>query len=227
MRNSVATVVVFALGLYCLIFGLSGIVALAFGGWPSAPAAALGVIGVILIASRRRVAAWLAGDPQEEDSSALAFGLIGALGLLLVLTALKDLATLASFSAMSADTQGMEPGLVPALAAGTAARFIAGLVLLMNPAGVAGGLDAQPDDVPAALRIQTILFGALALWVLLNDVPSLLVHGYKMWRTDVREYRLERLPDLLAYVARVLIAAWVFAGRERVAAFWHRLRPMT
>ncbi|HEY0158633.1 MAG TPA: hypothetical protein VGF28_15220 [Thermoanaerobaculia bacterium] len=227
MRNSVAVVAVAALGLFCLIYGIPGGIAVAFNGWNGIPYAVLAVIGIILIASRRRVAAWLTGD-SEEDSRALAFGLIGALGLLLVLTALRDLAGLATFVATRADTQGLEPWYIPVLGATTAARFIAGLVLLMNPGGIARGLDAQPDDVSAAVRIQTILFGALALWVLVNDVPTLLVNTYKIWSDDDRQSALSMyLPDVLASAARVLIAAWIFAGRERVAAFWHRLRPMT
>jgi hypothetical protein len=233
MKNSVAILAVALFGFWLFLSGFPYVLVLVFGYLGSLPAVAAPLAGILFVVFRRRVAAWLVRG-SESETGVLALAVVRGAGLLLFFHGLVELSAVLSTAMIETVGETYVPSWWEPLRGATAAAVMAaGLVLLARPAGVARALDGQSEESPQAVRLQAILFGAIALWVLIIDVPKLLGGVYRVW-VERSEYvtfetllRYIDLPEMLASLIRVIVALSVFVARDRLAAFWHRLRPMT
>jgi len=228
MRNTIAVLAVALYGLSWAITGLFGIAARLY--------LVILILGIALIVFRRPIAAWIVRG-AESDTGVLALAAIRGIGLLFLFGATRTIVEIVQQLTIPTAGEVMpRETWLPASGAVLLAQIAAAIVLLARPAAIARVLDSAPDESPQAVQIQTVVFGAIALWVLIDDVPrflSLLVGIWKEVRagdTTMHAGSLlwtSRFPDALASLARILIALWIFFGRERLARVWHRLRPMT
>jgi hypothetical protein len=233
MRNSLAVVAVALFGFWLFLTGFPWIFAVAAGYFGSLLAAVAPLAGLLFVIFRRRIAAWLVRG-SETDTGVFALAVVRGVGLLLFFHGLTELAQVLSRAMIETVGETYAPPWWEPLRGATAAAVMAaGLVLLSRPAGVAQALDGQPEESPQAVRFQAILYGAIALWVLITDVPRLFGGVFQVWVgrdefvTVETLLRYIDLPEMLASLIRVVVACFIFISRDRIAAFWHRLRPMT
>jgi hypothetical protein len=236
MKNTIAVITVALLGIWIVLSAFWSLPML-FSGGVSSIAVFLTIvlaIGIGLIALRRPLGAWLVSG-VEGDTGALAVGIVRAFGLLLLFAATRNVSQVITYT--SIPNAGGTPLManVPVLAGVALANLAAAALLLVRAVPIARTLDAGAEESPRAVHIQSILFGAIALAVLVVDVPELLKQLFLIWR-EVNGGNGEvvpgsvlwsmAVPEGAAALIRVAIAVWLFAGRDRIAGAWHRLHPM-
>lgn len=236
MKNTIAVITVALLGIWIVATALWS-VPMMFSGAISPVAifvAILLAIGIGLIVLRRPLGAWLVSG-LEGDTGALAVGIVRALGLLLLFTATKAISQLVTYTTIPNAGETALAANVPLLLGVALANLAAAAVLLARAVPIARTLDSGAEDSPRAVQIQSILFGAIALGVIVMDVPELLKSLFLVWREvsggngEVVQGSIlwsMAVPEAAASLVRVAIAVWIFAGRDRIAGAWHRLHPM-
>jgi len=236
MRNTIAVLAVAFYGFSWIMASLPGLWAL--GGMPMAAILSIAVLvtGIVLIVFRRAIGAWIVRG-AESDTGVLALAAIRAIGLLLLLSTTQTIVTLVQQYAIPTIRDSALPPAtwLPGAGAVLLAQLAAAIVLLSRPVAIARGLDSAAEESPQAVQIQTVLFGAIALWVLVTDLPDFLSSLVQIGK-DVQTGDTEMVggsilwayhfPEAMASFVRIAIALWIFFGRERFARAWHRLHPM-
>ena len=227
MRNTIAVLAVAFYGFSWAITGLSAIAAPLY--------LVFLILGIALIVFRRPIAAWIVRG-AESDTGVLALAAVRGIGLLFLFSATRTIVEIVQLTIPTGGELIPRETWLPLSGAVVLAQIAAAIVLLARPAAIAGVLDSVADESPQAVQIQTVVFGAIALWVLIDDVPSFLSALVQIWK-EVRSGDMAmqagslfwalRFPEALASLVRIIIALWIFFGRERLARAWHRLRPMT
>lgn len=230
MRQSIATILVAYAGFTLLPYALASSSGIVAGQWqPAVPLLLLGVLGIFLIAQRRRVAAWVIGDAQD-DGTAMALGLVRALGLLLVTGGVEQISTLFYVGGMPAEMRvnlALQTGFL-------LAKLVLGFFALAKPGAFVTVLDTPERPLGETITAD-VIFGAVAVWVLLTAIPSLAQAVTRFAQESARgdlEMRPTSalwtiaLPEVVAGLVAVSLGLWAFFGRARLARIWYRIHPM-
>ncbi|HET7437819.1 MAG TPA: hypothetical protein VFN10_24145 [Thermoanaerobaculia bacterium] len=221
MKSTLAIVAIALIATYFAVNSLLGATALLTGNDWAIPYVVVFVLSTAAITARRRLSSWLVGG-GDDRSGAVTIAIVRACGLFLILNSINTFAqTLWIARQPDYATQ------LRALLAGDAVAFVIGLILVFRAPAIvrwlAGDFVADED-----VKLQSMLFGVVALWVLIHDAPKLAVSArpvWEMWQSQ-RDQLLYEVParEALASLIRIFIALAVIVGRVRLARMWARLR---
>src|ERR1043166_34645 len=167
MRSTVAIVTVSLAGLYVALRGFWGVPAIIAGEPQGLVFLGLFASGIAMIAYREPLARWLVSG-RGGDSGAISVAIVRVIGLFLLTYAIREIP-----AAIQALNMPAFMGRGRVILASEIVAIASAVMFLWRATVIVTWLDVAPAVDADAVRLQSILFGVVALWILITDVPEL------------------------------------------------------
>lgn len=236
MRQSLAKFAVLLAGFYAVGVGIWMAPAIAEGGLAAIVYLALLVVGLVILAARDQITEMLVDDADADDD-AIVSAVVRGVAFLMIVHAIGRAPQIVSAFLRSRgdfDPYSTPPQVLFVAALWIPLQILVGVLLLANTATFVTWLRGGAYRASEPHRIEPVLLATIALWVFLNDAPALAGSLFRaMQQMSMRSYMgnspmfySETLPPLIAEFLRITVAVLMFAGRDGVARWWYRIRPM-